>query len=505
MTGERPRVETRSGVVEGREESGLAVFRGVPYARAPVGPLRWRPPEPEPPWAGVRDAGRFAAMAPQRPGVMMRMLGMDGAASAEDCLALNLWTPNALAGRRRPVLVWLHGGGFTAGAGSLPVYDGQHLARRGDAVVVTLNYRLGALGFLAGIDPSIAANVGLLDQIAALSWVRDHAERFGGDPDNVMVFGESAGAMSIGALLGTAAARGLFRRAVLQSGAAHNVSPEPGGRRIAEEFLAAAGCPPDAQAQRALSVDAVLDAQQRVVDESWRTVEGLAFQPVVDGSTLARPPLETIGNGGARGISLLIGTNRDEWNLFALPDAKLRHLDEAALLRRLSRNPPGSRAREEGEVLARRAIEVYREARAARGLAVAPRDLWLALQSDRVFRVPAIRLAERQQPHEPHTYCYLFAWPSPALGGALGSCHGLEVPFAFGTTGGATAQLVGQGPEVDRLARRVQDAWLAFARSGDPGWPAYDAAARSTMVLGRECGVAADPMGEERRFWEGRL
>jgi len=505
VVGERPRVETRSGVVEGRAESGLAVFRSVPYARAPIGERRWRPPEPESPWAGVRDAGRFGPIAPQRPGVMMRMLGMDGAASDEDCLALHLWTRDPSAGRRRPVLVWLHGGGFTAGAGSLPVYDGQHLARRGDAVVITVNYRLGALGFLAWPDASIVPNVGLLDQIAALSWVREHAERFGGDPDNVTVFGESAGAMSIGALLGAPAAGGLFRRAILQSGAAHNVSTPAAGRRVAEDFGAAAQRPAGTAALRALPVEALLEAQQRVVDESWRTVEGLAFQPVVDGAAIPRDPLAAVGEGAARDVSLLIGTNRDEWNLFALPDAKLAHLDEAGLRRRLLRNPPRAIGDEDPEAVARRAIEVYREQRAARGESVRPRDLWLAMQSDRVFRIPAVRLAERQQRHQPQTHAYLFAWPSPALGGALGACHGLEVPFAFGTTRAATAQLVGEGPEVDRLTLRMQDAWLAFARTGDPGWPAYDPAKRTTMVLGRECTLESDPMGGERAFWEGRL
>jgi para-nitrobenzyl esterase len=514
MIGERPRIETRSGVARGRAESGVAVFRGVPYARAPIAELRWAPPEREAPWAGVLDAGDFGPMAPQRPGVLMRMLGMDGTASGEDCLTLNAWVPSGggVAGRRRPVLVWLHGGGFTAGAGSLPVYDGQHLARRGDAVVVTVNYRLGALGFLAwgdrsGADPG-AANLGLLDQIAALAWVREHADRFGGDPDNVTVFGESAGAMSIGALLGAPAARGLFQRAILQSGASHNVSPPAAGRRVAEQFCAAAGLPgADAAALRGLSVDGVLDAQQRVVDESWRTVGGLAFQPVVDGRVIPRAPLDAVADGAAREISLLVGTNLDEWNLFALPDAKLRDLDEAGLLRRLLRNPlvSGSAPCCDPEALAKHAIEVYRGARAARGVAVEPRALWLALQTDRVFRIPAIRLAERQCAHPARSFSYLFTWASAALGGALGSCHGLEVPFAFGTTGGAAAQLVGGGPQVERLAARIQDAWLAFARSGDPGWRAYDDAERSTMVLGRECGLAADPMGEERRFWEGLL
>jgi para-nitrobenzyl esterase len=436
----------------------------------------------------------------------MRMLGLEGFAQHEDCLTLQVWTP-AIDGARRPVLVWLHGGGFTAGAGSLPLFDGATLARRGDVVVVTLNYRLGALGFLAHPDlqdaGEVGANFGLLDQIAALEWVREHASALGGDPGIVTLFGESAGAMSFGALLGAPAARGLFHRAILQSGAAHNVSSRANGLHVAELFRAAIG-QPDAPVEvlRTLPVDAILAAQGQVIDQGWRQIEGLAFQPTVDGAVLPRAARDAIGAGDARDVALLVGTNLDEWRLFALTDPKLRTMDEAGLLRRLVRVPP--EAAGDADAFAQRAAQTYRSAR--QGGATDPASLWLAMQTDRVFRIPALRVAELQLRATANVHAYLCDWASPALDGALGSCHGIELPFVFGTHRDPRAvQLVGSGPEADQLATAIQDAWLAFARSGDPGWPAYDVAKRATQRLGRESGLDFDPQGAERAFWDGLL
>jgi para-nitrobenzyl esterase len=501
---DRPRLETRSGILEGRSEQGLAVFRGVAFAAPPTGARRWAPPLREDSWSGVRDAHAIGSASPQRASLVMRMLGLEGLAQDEDCLTLQVWTP-ALDAAHRPVLVWLHGGGFTAGAGSLPLFDGAALARRGDAVVVTVNYRLGALGFLAQPDllgvGEIGANFGLLDQLAALDWVREHASQLGGDPGNVTLFGESAGAMSIGALIGVPSARGLFQRAILQSGAAHNVSPRANGLRIAELFRTALG-QPDAtiDALRALPVEAILQAQGKVIDESWRQVEGLAFQPMVDGLVIPVAPLDAVAAGAALDVALLIGTNLDEWRLFALTDPKLRGMDDAGLLRRLARVPPTGV--EDAGAFAERAVETYRAARSGKAPIDAP-SLWLAMQTDRVFRIPALRLAEQQQAR---VHTYLFDWASPALDGALGSCHGIELPFVFGTLHDPrAAQLVGEGPAADRLAAEMQDAWLAFARSGDPGWPAYDTAKRATRRLGRDSDLVWDPQGDERAFWDGLL
>ncbi len=495
---QKVRVEVRSGVLEGRIEDGLAVFRGVPFARVTE---RWARPVAEPCWSGLLDASVPGPASPQRPGAMMRMLGMGDIASAEECLSLQVWTPG-LDAERRPVLVWLHGGGFTTGAGSLPIYDGSVLARRGDAVVVTVNYRLGALGFLHGaaLHPAFASNCGLHDQIAALEWVREHVERFGGDPECVTVFGESAGAMSIGALLASPRSRGLFRRAILQSGAAHNVSEPHVAEAISGAFhTVLEGAAPDAL--RALGLDRVLDAQQAVAEKRWRDIEGPAFQPARGDDLLPEDPLEALAAGASRDVEVLVGTNLDEWRLYGLADAKARNLDEAGLMRRLVRKPPGTG--EDPAALARKAIATYRAARSERG-AAEPRDLWFAFQTDRVFRIPAIRLAEAQGRAGGSVHMYRFRWSSPALDGALGSCHGLEVPFVFGTLERAAA-FAGSGEEAQRLATRLQDHWLAFARGGDPGWTAYGESARATFEFGRECGLVSDPDREERHFWEGRL
>jgi para-nitrobenzyl esterase len=512
---ERPRLETRSGILEGRLEAGVRVFRGVPFAAPPVGARRWAAPARERPWPGARDASRPGPAAPQRPSVLMRMLGMENLAQDEDCLTLNVWTPadpgapDADRGKR-PILVWLHGGAFTAGSGSMSVFDGGPLARRGDVLVVTPNYRLGVLGF--GVLPALldagetGANFGLLDQIAALGWVREHAERLGGDPDQVTLFGESAGAMSIGALLAAPAARGLFQRAILQSGAAHNVSCRDDGLRVAELFASALDAPGgrlDPAALRALPVEALLAGQQQVADQSWRHVEGLAFQPVCEGAAagavLPRQPLAVLGSGDAGEVSLLAGTNLDEWRLFALADTRLATADDEGLVRRLLRNPVRGVAAM--EPFARHLVAGYRAAREARGPTTSA-EIWLALQGDRAFRMPAIRLLERAQPGP--DFAYLFTWASPALDGRLGACHALEVPFVFGTVADpATASLVGAGPAAARLSARMQEAWIAFARSGDPGWPAYDETKRTTAILGAECAIESDPFGAERRLWDG--
>jgi para-nitrobenzyl esterase len=443
------------------------------------------------------------------------LLALPETEASEDCLTLNVWTPAAGDGRRRPVLVWIHGGGFVFGSGSQAPYDGTGLSALGDVVVVTLNYRLGALGFLA--LPALAeeaggvcGNFGLLDQIAALEWVRDHAPAFGGDPDQVTIFGESAGGMSVGTLLGTPTARGLFWRAIAQSGAAHNVSTPEQGERVAYALMKELGLSlTDLDALRALPVSTILTAQQQVIGGLLASGGGLPFQPVVDGRVLPRQPLEAIAEGEGSGVSLLVGTNRDEWKLFALGDAKLRSLDETRLLRRLERLLPGRDA--EGRPYARRALEVYQRVRGA-GQEASPIALWNAIEGDRVFRIPSVRLADAQSAHSADVYSYLFTWESPVLGGALGACHGLDVPFVFGTAMlPALRAFVGEGPEVAELCARMQGAWIAFARSGNPShaslpdWTRYETRLRSTLLLGRECSLKTAADDEALQFWDGLI
>jgi para-nitrobenzyl esterase len=502
-----PRTETALGRIEGSRERDVLAFRGIPYARPPLGALRLSAPQPALPWTGVREAKRFGPAAPQNPGRLAALLGAPDETFAEDCLYLNVWTP-AADGARRPVMVWLHGGGFTTGSGSQPIYDGAALARRGDVVVVTVNYRLGALGFLALPERERSdANVGLLDQIAALAWVRENIAAFGGDPAQVTLFGESAGAMSAGALLGTPRAQGLFTRAILQSGAAANVYDAENGLRIAETFMKELGLAAnDLAGLREKPLDAVLAAQERAAAQLIGRVSPLPFQPVVDGDVLPRPPFEAIAQGLSRDVTLLIGTNLEEQKLYSPTDPKAQQLDAEGLLRRCRRTLPatGPDGRTRGEL----AIERYRAAREGRA-DVSPRELWYAIETDRWFRVPATRLAAAQASHQPATYAYLFTWKSPALGGMLGSCHALEIPFVFGCVGERLVQrFTGDHPAVAEISRRMQDAWLAFARTGDPSheglgsWPRYETSRRATMLLGEECRVEHAPFESERSFWD---
>ena len=570
-------VETRRGRVRGLAEGDLAVFRGIPYARPPIGPRRFGPPEPAESWTGTRDATRFAPSASQNGALIGPIMSLGIGRTSEDCLYLNVWTP-AADRRRRPVLVWIHGGAFVLGAGSQMLYDGAALARRGDVVVVTINYRLGAFGFLRlrdrfGQRLPATGNEGLLDQLAALEWVRDEIEAFGGDPGQVTIFGESAGSMSCATLLGLPRAHGLFHRAILQSGGANFVWPREIASRLSEHVLDELRVD-SPEALQALGTDHILAVQRRffgdlllgedhvlgglspagqrvagamflglslaqrrfgrvaaplargLVDVLKRRgrrraggpsgamaplrglrTQGLPFQPVVDGEVIPGDPLAAIGAGGARHVPLLIGTNLDESKLFAPLDPEAASLDEAGLVARCEEAIGAGRAGAAG--LGRRAVEVYRAARAARGERVEPGELWFAIETDRTMRHPAMSLAARQAAHQPQTYAYLFTWPSPVLGGMLGSCHALDLPFVFGTLEHRLLRpLVGRGPEAVALAERIQDAWVAFARTGRPAhpgigdWPGYDGAHRRTMILDRRCRVEAAPREPERAFWE---
>lgn len=496
-------VETQSGRIEGRREGALLEFRGIPYAAPPVGPLRWRAPQPAEPWSGLRNAAEYGGSAPQTPLQIDFLPGMDVGPQSEDCLYLNV-TTRAADGGGRPVLVWIHGGAFTIGSGSQTMYDPTHLAGR-DVVVVRINYRLGALGFL-DLAPELgdayegSGNLGILDQIAALSWVRDNIAAFGGDPECVTIFGESAGGMSVGTLLGTPSARGLFQRAIPQSGAAHSVSSADQAEVVVAETLAALGL---SRAQELLEVppDKLLEAQTTVT----RRLAGralLPYRPCVDGAALPQHPHRAIAEGLSAEVPVMVGATRDEWTLLSLIDPSTGTLDEAGLRERVARWV------DDADGL----IAAYAAARRARAAPVDPRSLFIAIETDRVFRIPAIRLGEAQSAHQPDTWQYLFTWESPMLGDLLGACHGIDVPFVFGTAGSPAAEkFVGTAPGAQALTERTVGAWLEFARSGKPGhgdlpdWPAFEQGQRSTMLLGPECVVEHDPFGAERAAWDGIL
>ena len=492
-------VETAYGTLRGVEADGVRVFRGIPYAAPPTGEHRFTPPRPAVAWSGVREATTFGPISIQSPSPLEAVFGPDRPPQSEDSLFLNVWAP-ASAGPH-PVMVWIHGGAFLTGSGSTPWYDGTAFASRGDVVVVTLNYRLGALGFLhladlGGERHASSGNVGILDQIAALRWVQENIAAFGGDAGNVTIFGESAGGMSVGTLLGTPAAKGLFHRAILQSGAASHVLGRDVATDIAEEMLTELGLGRHQLDELTkVPADRLLAAQTAVTQR--RASIGLAFRPVVDGTTLPQPPLDAIAGGSSADVDVLVGTNLDEMTLFHIAFPELASMDQ--------------------ESLVKRADEVFGEGRgagaaatyvAARGT-MTPVDIWTAIQTDAVFRIPAIRLAERQSSVNPNLYAYLFTWATPSFGGRLRSTHALEIPFVFDNLGKPGVDVfAGTSAGRQHLARRMNDAWIAFAHAGDPNhaglpdWPRYDAGGRSTMLLDDTCAVEDDPYGEERRLWD---
>jgi para-nitrobenzyl esterase len=384
--------------------------------------LRFRPPEPPGAWSETRDATRFGPAAPQNPDPLDHIYGEVLAPGDEDCLTLNVWTP-AADGGKRPVMVCIHGGAFLIGSGRWPWYEGSELVRRGDVVLVTINYRLGALGFLdlsviGGEGYATSGNHGLLDQVAALRWVRDNIERFGGDPGNVTVFGESAGGISISCLMAMPAARGLFRRAIAMSGGPNLVRFPGTSRVVAEEFRQLIGVR-DVDGLRAVPTKALLKAQKRYLRRNEFGGD-LVFGPVVDSTVLPEPPLHAIRAGCARDVALLVGTTLDEARLWSLYVPILRWTRPNALERILG-HAVGNRWRE--------LIATYRHSRPGEKAG----NLTMAINGDLLFRMPAIRLAEAQSAHRPEdTRMYLFAWKTPVLGGRLGAPHAVEIPFVFG-------------------------------------------------------------------------
>jgi para-nitrobenzyl esterase len=488
-------VETRYGKLRGAHRDGIHVFRGIPFAAAPTGARRFRPPEPPAAWTGVRDALHAGPIAPQPPSPLDVLFGTPAPPWDEDCLSLNVWTP-ALDDARRPVMVWIHGGAFVNGSGSTPWYDGTRFAVHGDVAVVTINYRLGALGFLHlapfGAERFAGSgNAGILDQVAALEWVRDNIAAFGGDPGQVTVFGESAGGMSVGTLLGTPAAQGLFHRAIVQSGSASFVSTAETATEIAQRVLAKLDLSPSSVDKiEDLPPEQIIDAQNALFAKEARL--RLPFQPVVDGLHLPRPPLDAIASGESGDVPLLIGTTAHEMTLFLVLDPALGKVDAAGLARRAQRvfGDAGDAA-----------LRTYIENHGREPLT----DTFVALETDRVFRIPAIRLAEAEVGAGRPVHMYLFAWETPAFGGLLRSCHALELPFVWDVLDQAGVNvLTGEGPERQGLARDMHQRWIAFARTGDPDWPRYDLDRRPVIVFdGSGSRVVNDPARDERRLWDG--
>jgi para-nitrobenzyl esterase len=506
-------VQTRSGGVRGEVVDGIHVFRGIPYAAPPFGAGRLRPPRPAEPWSGVRDALEWGHEPPQP-----RMpagdtddvapLVWDPAVPGEDCLNLNIWTPDLGAAARLPVLVWIPVGMFEVCSGAS--YDGSRFARDG-VVCVTINTRVGSEGFLLLDDGT--PNLGLLDQIAALEWVRDEIAAFGGDPANVTIAGESAGAMSIGTLLSMPRAAGLFCRAVMESGAAHRVIDTEAARRVARELARRLGVDPTTEAVAAISWQQLLGESMALKGdlltdpdpERWGLdviASFLPWQPVVDGDIVPVRPIDGIAAGAGRDVDVIAGSNTEDWRMFRVLGGDMQRVTEEVLTGPVAKHAYLTAAAYGLPV--ELAVSGYR----AMYPSASPGELLAALQTDWWCRIPALRVAEAHAGGPAGTYMYEFAWPSPAFGGQLGACHALEIPFVFDTLDLGPRQLVGAllGPEPPQiLATEMHDAWVRFATTGDPGWPRYDLERMATMRFATPSTVVDDPRAAERGLWHGVL
>ncbi|MFF8989133.1 carboxylesterase/lipase family protein [Streptomyces sp. NPDC014983] len=452
-----PVVRTPHGAVRGRYERGAAVFRGIPYAAPPVGSRRFRPPEPPEPWDGVRDAAEFGPTAPKPPySEAFAPYLSDPSIPGDDCLNLNIWTPDPSPGARLPVLVWLHGGALTRGSSAVPVYDGRTFARDG-VVCVSVNYRLGVEGY--GLFPDAPPNPGLRDQLAALRWVHEAIGAFGGDPDRITLGGQSAGAISAGVLLASPHTDGLIRRAVLQSGPPE-VCERDKVRRMVRRMAARLKIPATAAAFAATDRELLLRTQAEAGRLSGPVLGGPAFGVVADGDLVPRDPLKALIEGDtARDVDLLMGWTRDEYRLWLVPGGLLEPIDRLGAVA-----VAGAMAR------CRAGHEIPRGYRALRPGAGAA-EIVGQMVTDHMLRVPLHRLADAR-PATSHLY--EFAWPSLRPG--LGACHALELGFVFDSGDiPESRKLAGEGAPHE-LCDAMHGAWVRFVTTGDPGWEAWNPA-----------------------------
>jgi para-nitrobenzyl esterase len=499
-------VETTLGKVRGASQAGVQAFRGVPYAASTAPPNRFMPSAKREPWTGVIDCVTLGLRAPQRnsdffgqvPKIFEVMCPAEP--MGEDCLVLNIWTPSITGGRKRPIMVWLHGGGFTSGSGGFVCYNGQELARKHDVVVVTVNHRLTVFGYLyfAGIGGekyAQSSNVGMLDIVAALEWVRDNAAAFGGDAGNVTIFGQSGGGGKVSALLAMPPAHGLFHKAIVESGADVKGVPVEVANRSAQMFLSRLNLKPEQIDQlQQLSMDQLLAA---IPPGGGPGTPGLALAPVVDGSTLPGGPFDPTAPEISANVPLLIGTTETEVTFF--PNQVLDPIDDASLHAHVKQILSKASDAQVEQVIA-----AYKAGRPG----VANTDLYLALASDGTFRAGVVLEAERKAAQKAAVYNYYVTWHSPVDGGKLRAFHTVEIPFAFDIVDLCTS-MTGTGPERQPLADKISGAWVAFARTGNPShkgipnWTPFDTTKRATMIIDNEWKMANDPHGEEQRVLHG--
>ena len=485
-------VPTKQGQLRGITENGICVFKGIRYAKAPVGDLRFRAPQPAENWTGVKNAFEFGAIAPQS----SSSLGDNGPQS-EDCLFLNIWSP-AADGKKRPVMFWIHGGGFVIGAGSSDLYYGSNLAKKGDVVIVTINYRLGPLGFLYfKNNKNFESNLGIRDQIAALKWVKENIAAFGGDPEQVTIFGESAGGTSVQTLLASHAATGLFTKAISESGPPAILWTAAIADSITKKYMSILRLNPDnIQALKNLPVDTLKAAQDILEKYMIANMNEKVFSPTIDGEILTDNIFKCMKPEPGNNVALMIGCNRNESTMFSS--------------KRLKMTPRNSKQLEQYFALVTSAE--------SRQKVVAAYDKYphksavLDILTDAIFRIPAIRIAECRSSFAP-VYMYRFDWTSFVLNLAgLRSFHGLEIPFVFGNSEGKLGgflKIIATKKLAKRLTNEMQTAWLNFARYGNPNgtatetWKPYSATNRATMLFNKKSKPVQDLDEKQRVAWDG--
>jgi para-nitrobenzyl esterase len=510
-------VETSAGKIRGGIADGIHIFRGIPYGAPTGGANRFQPPASPAKWTGVRDALNYGDISPQPGAIAVGGGGTPTRAlprppawptpQSEDCLNLSVWTPSVNGRERRPVIVWLHGGGFETGSGNSAVNEGTNLARRGDVVVVAVNHRLGPVGYLhlaelGGAELAHSGNVGMLDIVLALRWVRDNIGAFGGDPGNVMIHGESGGGRKVSTMLALPGAKGLFHRAAIQSGAGLKFPTNETQTKRAFYLLQQLGLGKeeahklkDVPIDKLVAAGAAASAKLRSeFPEGAPLSASYGFAPVI-GPDLPRAPFDPAAPDVSADVPVLIGTNRHEMAYSFGADPKFDEVDETALLEQ-ARIRVGERAAT--------LLDVYRQSypQASR------RVLMLLLASDFSHRMDSLTLAERKHAQQrAPVYMYRFDWESPVLDGAMLAAHTYEIPHVFDNAQLCGA-MTGGGPDAVALAAKMSEAWIAFARRGNPGhaglpaWPSYDIKTRATMLFNDVCEVAKDPGGAERLAWE---
>lgn len=498
-----PIVSTTAGRLQGTLENGLYVFRGVHYGASTAREGRFKPPKPVEAWPGARDATEFGPICPQEGSVATGQAAdatvgfIPALPQSEDCLVLNVWTPG-LDAAARPVLLWLHGRGYSEGAGSEKWYDGTALAQTGDVVVITINHRLNVFGYLhlarLGGEAFAGSGVaGLLDAVLALEWVRDNIRAFGGDPNRVLIFGESGGGAKVSTMLALPSAVGLFRRAVIQSGPSLRGADPDETTTTSKRLLERLGLGADELSKlQELPFEEITAAIGRVSEE-----EGggpLGFRPVIDRFYFPKHPYDPVAAASSADVAVLIGSNKDESALFSTGDPQRGTMTNEQLAERV-RGLLGDRA--EG------VLAVYREQRPD----ATPWDLYTAISSERT-RLSSIQLAESQAVSSTQpVYMYLFDWETDFGDGLYKAAHALEIAFVFGHPD--LVPLTGSRAGQDKLASAMSQAWIAFARHGDPNhdglpqWDPYDGERRATMVFDVESRAVDDPRSEERRAWKG--